>query len=50
MAKMTKAQARKRLIEIQSKALRLLELDYISVKDYAAIGKICRDARKRIGR
>ena len=48
MPKMTKAQGRKRLLEIKGKALKLLEKDYISMKDYAAISKICRDRRNKL--
>jgi hypothetical protein len=38
--KMTKAQGRKRLAEMQSKAFKLLGAGYMSMKDYEAIRKI----------
>lgn len=38
--KMTKAQGRKRLAEMQSKAFKLLGAGYISMKDYEAVRKI----------
>ena len=37
---MTKAQGRRRLNEMQSKAYRLMGAGYISIKDYEAIRKI----------
>jgi len=38
--KMTKAQGRRRLNEMQSKAFRLMGAGYISVKDYEAVQRI----------
>ena len=40
MPKMTKAQGRRRLAEMQSKAFKLLGAGYISMKDYEAVRKI----------
>ena len=48
MAKMTKAQARRRLIEIESKAFRLLGAAHISFKDFEGISKICRMRLKQL--
>ena len=44
----TKAQARKRLIEIEMKAFRLLGGAYISLKDYEGILKITRMRMKQL--
>ena len=44
----TKAQARKRLIEIEMKAFRLLGAAYISLKDYEGITKITRMRLKQL--
>jgi len=38
--KMTKAEGRRRMAEIHSKAARLYFMDYISLKDFDAIKKI----------
>jgi hypothetical protein len=38
--KMTKAQGRRRLNEMQSKAFRLMGAGYISVKDYETVQRI----------
>ena len=38
--KMTKSAAKKRLLEIEAKALNLMSDDYMSVDDYAGIKKI----------
>ena len=38
--KMTKAQGRRRLAEMQSKAFKLLGAGYMSMKDYEAVRKI----------
>tara|TARA_R110000796_G_scaffold123961_1_gene238371 strand:+ start:497 stop:643 length:147 start_codon:yes stop_codon:yes gene_type:complete len=38
--KMTKAQGRRRLTEMQSKAFRLMGAGYISLKDFEAVQKI----------
>jgi hypothetical protein len=40
MAKMTKAQGRRRLVEMESKAFRLLGAGYISLKDFEAVQRI----------
>ena len=48
MPKLTKAQAKRRLNEIKSKAMRLFENDYISMKDLDAISKITKTRRKQI--
>lgn len=40
--KMTKAQGRRRLTEMQSKAFRLMGAGYISLKDFEAVQKICK--------
>ena len=40
MAKMTKAQGRRRLREMESKAFKLLGAGYISINDYEAVRKI----------
>lgn len=37
---MTKAQARRRLFEMEAKAFRLLGAGYISLKDFEAVQKI----------
>jgi len=38
--KMTKAQGRRRLAEMQSKAFRLMGAGYISLKDFVAVQRI----------
>tara|TARA_R110002153_G_scaffold15333_1_gene54850 strand:+ start:146 stop:292 length:147 start_codon:yes stop_codon:yes gene_type:complete len=40
--KMTKSQGRKRLMEMESKALRLYKNGYISLKDFEAILKMAK--------
>tara|TARA_Y100000004_G_scaffold7648_1_gene8552 strand:- start:2352 stop:2501 length:150 start_codon:yes stop_codon:yes gene_type:complete len=42
MAKMSKRDAKKRMLEIRSKAFRLAEAGYFSVKDMDAMMKIIR--------
>jgi hypothetical protein len=47
MAKMTKTQARRRLKEIDGKAFKLYEHDFISMKDMEAIRRIVRLRSKK---
>jgi hypothetical protein len=48
MAKMTKAQGKRRLKEIKSKAFNLLGAGYISVKDYEGIEKIVKKRLRQL--
>jgi len=41
MAYLTKAQGKRRLLEIKSKAVKLYSAGYISLKDMDSIEKIC---------
>lgn len=48
MPKLTKAQAKRRLKEIKSKAMKLFENDYISMKDLDVIAKIMKTRSKQL--
>jgi hypothetical protein len=48
MPKMTKTQAKRRLKEIDSKAFRLYEHDFLSMKDMEAIRKIVKFRSKQV--
>ena len=48
MAKMTKAMGRRMTLAIQAKMMKLLAADYVSVKDYEAVSKICRTRRNQL--
>ena len=49
MAKMTKAQARRRTVEIRQKAFRMVEAGHMTIKDFSAIEKICKMTAKKLG-
>jgi len=46
--KMTKAQGRRRLTEMQSKAFRLMGAGYISLKDFEAVQKIVKSRSNQL--
>ena len=48
MKKMTRAAGRRRLNEIRGKAFKLLEADFISMKDYDAIHRIIKLRRGQL--
>jgi|TARA_R110002126_G_C10168941_1_gene473620 hypothetical protein len=46
--KMTKAQGRRRLTEMQSKAFRLMGAGYISLKDFETVQKIVKSRSNQL--
>jgi len=48
MSKLTKAQAKRRLMEIRQKAAKLFNDDFISVKDFTAIERITKLRRNQL--
>jgi len=46
--KLSKAQGRRRLLEIRSKAVKLFEAGYISLKDMDAFDRITKARRKQL--
>ncbi len=48
MPKMTKAQGKRRLAEIRSKAFKLYEAGYVSLKDMDAIDRIVKTRKNQL--